>query len=46
MTRYIQQQKMKNEMVENAVVAEKPSETKIEQNDSLETEMLEEIKEI
>ena len=41
-TKYIQQQKMKSEMVEDAVVAE-PSETKIEQNDSLETEIVEEI---
>lgn len=45
-TKYIQQQKMKKEMVENAVVAEEPLETKIEQNDSLETEVVEEIKEI
>ena len=45
-TKYIQQQKMKKEMVENAVVTEEPLETKIEQNDSLETEMVEEIKEI
>ena len=41
-TRYIQQQKMKKEMVEDAVIAE-PSEPKIEQNDSLETEIVEEV---
>ena len=42
-TKYIQLQKMKKEVTENAVVAE-PAEIKIEQNDSLEAEIVEEIK--
>ena len=42
-TRYIQQQKMRQDAVVEPAVAAEPIETKVEQTDSLETEIVEEV---
>ena len=45
-TRHIQSQRLQKEMVGAAAVVAEPTETNIEQTNSLETEMVEEVKDI